>query len=145
MARVSKLSIKCTYRLLKDAFGQNKYFSSLINNQIRILTRFRARNNKFPIEIGRWKAKSVSERTCQLCNKDLGDEFHYLLQCEIFCNERRQYVKPYHFRLPNTIKFNQLINTSNKTEPRKLCIFIDLLLKSVNTIYWHVLKLRWKI
>ena len=59
-----------TYKLLKVAFEKNKYFSSLTYNQIRISTRFRTRNNKFPIESGRWKGKSVSERTCQLCNKD---------------------------------------------------------------------------
>ena len=35
-----------TYRLYKDVFGQNEYFSSLTNNQIRILTRFRTRNNQ---------------------------------------------------------------------------------------------------
>ena len=124
-----------TYKIFKETFGQNEYFANLTNNQTRTLTRFRTRNNRFPIEIGRWKSKSINERTCQLCNKDLGDELHYLLQCEFFRNERKQFIKPYYLKSSNILKFQQLMNTTNKSELRKLCIFINLLLKSVNTIY----------
>ena len=120
------------YRLFKETFAQTSYFLHLTNKQIITLTKFRTRNHKFPIEIGRWKGKAISERTCQLCKKDLGDEFHYLLQCENFKNERKLYLKPYFLRFPNIIKFNQLMNITNKIELKKLCTFIDHLLKHVS-------------
>ena len=121
------------YRLYKENFEQNKYFSYLNNKQIQILTAFRTRNHKFPIEVGRWKSIPTNQRTCQLCNKDLGDEFHYLLQCENFKLDRKLHIKPYYYRNPNTLKFNQLMNTTNKPELTKLCLFVENLLKSVKS------------
>ena len=44
-----------------------------------------------------------------------------------------QTVKPYYYRNPNSLKFNQLMNTTNKPELTKLCLFVESLLKSVKS------------
>ena len=132
---VNTLSSSNSYQIYKGKFRQNLYFSYLNNKQIKVLTAFRTRNHKFPIEVGRWKSIPISERSCHLCNAELGDEFHYLFQCQAFENERKLCIKPYFVRRPNILKFNQLMNTTNKSEIRKLCKFIEHLLKSVKAVF----------
>ena len=60
----------------------------------KMLVSFRKRNHKLPIEIGRWNGVPFNERVCHLCQKDLRDEFHYILLCEYFQRERLNYIKP---------------------------------------------------
>ena len=41
------------YRIFKEPFSRNAYFSYLLNKNSRLLTAFRTRNHRFPIETGR--------------------------------------------------------------------------------------------
>ena len=132
---VNSASSGNNYKIYKDSFKQSDYFSFLNNKQIRILTAYRARNHKLPIEVGRWRSIPINQRTCQLCNKDLGDEFHFLLACENFKFDRKLYIKPYYYTNPNTLKFNQLMNTTNKQEMVKLSYFVEILLKTVKAYF----------
>ena len=93
--------------------------------------RFRTRNHKFPVETGRWRGISVSDRKCNYCDTDLGDEFHYLLTYQYFKDERKKYIKSYYYIRPNILKFQQLMNITPLKELRKLCYFIDILDKNV--------------
>ena len=53
------------------------------------MVRFRTGNHKMPIETGRWLNIELSNRKCELCDKDtIGDEFHYLLECTFFQRDR---------------------------------------------------------
>ena len=128
---VNSASSGNTYKIYKETLKQSVYFSQLNNKQIRIMTAYRARNHKFPIEVGRWRSIPINQRLCQLCNKDLGDEFHFLLQCENFKADRKLHIKPYYYKNPNILKFSQLMNTQNNQELTKLCCFIEILLNSV--------------
>ena len=58
---VEKASSGTNYKIFKDTFEQNKYFTFLTNRQSRILTSFRTRNHKLPIETGRWTGKPLNE------------------------------------------------------------------------------------
>ena len=78
-----------TYRIFKDQFGINTCFYILNNIQCRLLTAFRTRNNRLPVELGRWSNIQISERKCHLCHTDVGDEFHYLLKCTTFVRRRK--------------------------------------------------------
>ena len=118
------------YRIFKKSLDRNSYFAYLSNKYCRILTAFRTRNHKFPIETGRWTSIPLDERICPLCETDIGDEFHYILQCQFFKHERKKYIKPYYTRNINTIKFNELMNSNNKKIIRSLCMFIDTIMKS---------------
>ena len=58
------------------------------------LAKFRTTNNRLPIEKGRWDNIERNQRFCPLCNCYLiGDEFHYLFQCEFFKDSRQTYFK----------------------------------------------------
>ena len=64
---VEKSSSGLNYRIFKDTFEINPYFMTLSNYKCRILTAFRTRNNRLPIEIGRWSSIPLNQRICRLC------------------------------------------------------------------------------
>ena len=118
------------YRLFKDEFGFSEYLYILPKYFSKILLLFRTRNHRLPIELGRWSGIAINERICHFCHKDIGDEFHYILKCEYFQEERHNYIKPYYRRHPNVMKFKQLMNSTNIIELKKLCKFIQIITAS---------------
>ena len=114
-----------TYRLCKNEFGINKFFYILNNTQCRILAAFRTRNHRLPIELGRWSNIPISERKCHLCHMDVGDEFHYLFNCNYFSEERNLHIKSYYRRGPNTLKMTELMNSSNTSVLKQLTHFTE--------------------
>ena len=85
------------------------------------------------VEQGRCSGVAVRDRKCFFCDEDIGDEFHYILSCSHFRNTRRNCIKRYFYENPNVLKFNQLMNTENPTELRKLCMFIKCLNDAMTT------------
>ena len=53
---------------------------------------------------------------------EIGDEFHYILQCKSLANERKLYPSQYFTYRINTLKFGQLFQIKNKPELMKLQI-----------------------
>ena len=128
---VDQSSSGTNYRIFKNSFQMNTYFSYLNNRDSRILTAFRTRNHHLPVETGRWSSIALSERVCKYCQSEIGDEFHYILTCARFSEHRQKYIKPYYYRNPNTLKLNSLMNHSNKTVVKNLCIFVQIIMKTV--------------
>ena len=82
-----------SYRLFKDSFGCSDYVNLLSNYHSKILLAFRTRIHRLPVELGRWNDTPFNERICLLCQKDVGDVYHYVLICEHFQNCRATFVK----------------------------------------------------
>ena len=120
-----------TYRIFKNQYGINKYFSILNNPQCRILTAFRTRNHRLPIEVGRWGNIPISERICHLCKSEIGDEFHYIFKCTSFNDERNSYIKPYFRNHPNTYKMYELLNSIYTLVLKQLTFFTEKLMKTL--------------
>ena len=120
------------YKIIKTKFEQSSYISQLTPYHTKTLLSFRTRNHRLPVEVGRWRGIAVHERLCTYCNDDIGDEFHFLLVCKQFHESRTKYIKSYYYRHPNILKFEQLMNASNLRELKRLCIFINLIMKTVN-------------
>ena len=98
-----------------------------------------------PIETGRWLNIERNERNCSLCNLNkFGDEYHYLLECPFFSNDRRINLGNYFTTRCNILKFKTLLQYINVQKLRKLCNFIRIinskfvLLQSV-CYYMHIL------
>ena len=81
---LSKSSSGTNYRIFKTEFGISNFFNTLSNRQCKYLTAFRTRNHRMPVETGRWQSRPLNERICTLCMTDVGDEYHYILQCKHF-------------------------------------------------------------
>ena len=118
-----------TYRLFKDTFCFENYLISTPHKYLSYVIKFRTGNHKLPIITGRWNNVNRENRTCTLCNQEIGDEFHYLFVCNAFLNARRSYIKPTFYTRPNILKFKNLMNISNKVQFRKLCEFIKQIIQ----------------
>ena len=128
---VSISSSGVNYKIFKNQFGLNNYFLKLNNKQCRILTAFRTRNHKLPVETGRWNNTPLSERICHLCQTEVGDEFHFVLKCNFFNDQRTRYIKPYYRNRPNVCKMSELLNHPDQTVLQNLTSFVEIIMKSV--------------
>ena len=97
------------------------------------MIQFRTRSNKLPVEVGAWENIDYNDRICTLCDRNcIGDEFHYLLECDYFRLSRIRFIDRNVFRYPNTICFKQLLQLNDDTNVkyRKLCKLIkEIILK----------------
>lgn len=122
------------YQLFKDSIKLEQYFLTLERKNYLPLVKFRTANHRLPVEVLRWEGVPHRERTCHLCDAlDIADEFHYLLRCNHFAEERRNLIKPYYFRRPNILKYKELMNVTSSAKLNKLCQFIKVILKHFNS------------
>ena len=110
-ADVNKTANASFYKTVKSNFHQMQFLPRLPIHLCRILLLFKTRNHRLPVEIGRWHSVSAHERVCPYC-VDIGDEYHYLLICPTFTNERKMYIKRYYYTRPNTLKLSELFNSA---------------------------------
>ena len=117
------------YRILKSDFHFEKYLVNL-NTYDRInMTKFRTSNNRLPANRFRFSLNN-NEKMCNLCDSvDLGDEYHYLFICGYFHSERENYLSPYYRSHPNTLKMQNLFESTNKKTQLNLRKFISKILK----------------
>lgn len=132
-ALIEVSSSSCIYRLLKTKFEQSRYLSIISAYYCKRFLSFRTRNHRLPVEVGRWRSIPLQNRLCTYCTDDIGDEFHFILVCKHFQEQRSKYIHTYYYRHPNILKFEQLMSTTEPTKLKKLCIFIDIIMKTVNT------------
>lgn len=92
----------------------------------QVLARFRTSTHKLPIETGRWNGIERSNRLCNLCNRDIGDEFHYILFCTVLKNKREKYIPKFYFFRPNIVNFDELFSSNNVNLLSKLYKFISI-------------------
>jgi hypothetical protein len=50
-----------------------------------------------------------------LCNSDIGNEFHYSLQCQYFKPSRKLLLSKYYYNHVNVLKFRNLMTSKHKT------------------------------
>ena len=81
-------------------------------------------SHRLKVETGRWQKPTTipfNERKCTLCLK-LDDEFHFLLECPLYKDLRKKYVKKYYWKNTNMLKFIELLNYFGKWNSYKQCI-----------------------
>jgi len=62
-------------------------------------------------------------RKCRTCLNCLEDEFHFLLECPVYHELRKTYIKSHYWKI-NMPKFIELLKTENKIEIRNVSMFI---------------------
>ena len=94
-----------SYRLFKSNFRFEKYLDELNDKNRFTFCRFRTSNHILRIEVGRWTNIKRHNRLCQLCQScEIGDEFHYVLQCPNFVTERTIIIPRILFQQTKRIK-----------------------------------------
>ena len=127
----SKKSNKGTFYInMKNEWNNEFYIKSLDGQKVRMLTKFRTANHRFPIETGRYNNTPRVERKCSFCLDQIGDEFHYLLECPHFNRQRKKYISKTYRQRPNMFKFISLMQSKNIKELSDVATFVGLLFKS---------------
>ena len=120
------------YRIFKQNLNFESYLTNIPFYYRVILSKFRCKNNKLPVNKNRFN-KEILDRKCYLCkSRDIGDEYHYILICKFFLNERRQYLDQHFYTRPNTMKLCELFNSENHSTLIRLCKFIAIIVKKVS-------------
>ena len=91
------------------------------------MSKFRCRNSKIPVVVLAQAHRNINyeNRICSSCNTgEIGDEFHYILQCPTFQLQRQRYLNHYYLIDPSREKFSQLFQSENFSTLRKLAKFI---------------------
>ena len=129
------------YKIVKDCFEFENYLNLLDDKDRQLLCKFRTCNHRLPIEIGRWQGIERQNRTCNICDKnEIGDEFHYVLQCPSLHDDRRRLLDSTYLTRVNVLKFANLFQSRNKIKLRHLCKFIKIFFFK-NTSCWLVTSL----
>ena len=117
------------YRIFKTNFKIEPYITELRPGSFITLSRFRTTNNRLSVERGRWGNVERSQRFCNLFTGNmLSNEFHYLLECKYFIEERKKYLPKFYSRHVNTLKFQKLMSTENLKLLKQLSRFISIVL-----------------
>ena len=105
-------------------------YPSLRNTDVSLLN-LGVENTRLPVETGAYIGVPREKRTCHVCKTGVGDEFHYLLECKHFINDRQKFLKKRYWHRPSTIKMEELMNVKGKTLT-DLCKFITVIMDHVN-------------
>lgn len=103
-------------------FGFEDYLD-IIPEGLRItMCQFRTTNHRLPIETGRWNNTDLKDRKCPFCdNYQLGDEFHYLFECQHIKNVQTKFIKAFFLHYPNTYKASVVMNNKNNNILVNIC------------------------
>ena len=97
-----------------------------VSKYIQAVSKLRTSSHRLAIEAGRWTRPNrtpINQRICLTCEK-IEDEYHFVIECILYQDLRKQYISPYFWKRPSMFKFVNLINTTNKKCMRKLSVFI---------------------
>ena len=93
------------------------------------IAKFRTTNHHLPVEKGRWENIERSQRVCTICNRNaLGNEFHYLFECDAFEDSRKMYLPSYYLRHVNTLKFQKIMSSKTVKLLEQLSRLISIIL-----------------
>ena len=120
------IGVKCyNYRLFKSDYMFEKYLIDLPDALEYIVCKFRTVNHKLPIETGRYTRIPRNERVCKMCNSgQLGDEFHFCLECPALKELRNTFLPANSYKRPNVVNFGRILNIKNKITLVNIAKFI---------------------
>ena len=102
------------------------------------MTKLSVSSHRLSIESGRWSKPNpipLSKRNCLFCNL-LEDEYHFVLEYNLYNTLRKLYIPKYYRTRPNILKMYELINAGNSKVLKNLSIFINKAFELRNsTIY----------
>ena len=108
------------YKHVKTSFYHEPYLNMYDRNLRIAITKIRLSSHLFYIERGRWGRQNVAreDRKCNVCDV-VEDEFHCLLECPRFINERSAYIpeklrtRPYMYDFINFLNVEGYQGTKN--------------------------------
>ena len=75
------------------------------------------------------------ERKCRYC-LTLEDEFHFVLECQLYTDLRKTHIKKYFWRNPNVPKFIELMTSNNVIIIKDLAMYIYKSFQVRNNLFY---------
>ena len=120
-------SSRATFYTCINSFQFQHYLNFIKVKKYRnAMSSLRCSSHRLQIESGRWHRpirKPVDERKCKNCNV-VENEFHFLFECPLYNELRRQYLDSYFYENPNQFKLKQLFQSTQEKQIIYLSIFI---------------------
>ena len=84
----------------------------------------KVKNEKHRVESGRWTRPPIEfhQRKCETCDT-LDDEYHFVMECKIHSELRKDSVPGYFTRNSSMYKFTKLMSIENVSELKKMAVF----------------------
>ena len=104
------------------------------------MARLRVSSHRLQIEAGRWSRPirtPINERKCIICDV-LEDEYHFILECQIYDELRKKFIKKQYWKHPNMVKLIDLLTNENETNLKRLSIFIYKSFEKRNDILYGI-------
>ena len=128
--RSNKNSTCYNYRAMTVVKKNQEYLLKLPKYYATVLYKFKCSNHYLPIVKGRHLKIPLDDRKCTLCNlNEIGDEFHYLLKCSFFSDQRKKYLMRYYYTQPNMLKMLNLFESTDYTDMMNLAKFVDIIVR----------------
>lgn len=124
-AELSQSTRSIFYRSISN-FKYQEYLDVVKIKKFRnALIRLRVSSHRLEVEVGRWNRQRVDyeERKCRICNK-LEDEYHFIFECILYEDLRRNYIPKYYRIRPNMFKCVDLLSTTNVMHINKLATYV---------------------
>ena len=120
-AEVALTSTSRLYKHIKDNFGFESYLNLCKKSHRIAITKIRLSSHLFYIERGRWGVRKVErgERKCIACSV-IEDEYHCLLECPRYVNERKYCVPEKLRKRPSMFEFVNFLKSENEQTQRML-------------------------
>lgn len=117
-AQVCNTSEGRIYKFIKDTFEFENYLQMPKHLRIAI-SKIRMSSHLFLIERGRWLNIERQERKCQIC-QSIEDEYHLLVECPRFRDERKDYLPTYLKERPSMFNFVKFLKSKDESQIRLL-------------------------
>ena len=117
-----------TYKDLKDTYNLEKYLLLDIDkSQVKNYLRIRISSSKLMIEQGRHKNLEVNKRLCPTCQSDIETEFHFIMLCPSYKEQREKLLNNICNIIPSFKNMSELnkfkyIMQSRDYDISKICV-----------------------
>ena len=103
-----------TYRLFKENLICENYLNEInIISYRKALTKLRGGLLDLRANTGRYENINYNDRICKMCNDSIEDEYHFLLECNIYDDIRSNFIPAFYYTHPSHNKFKLLMNKKN--------------------------------
>ena len=119
-----------TYNQLKEdlvcEFYLNEIHTSLYK---KVMAQLRGGLLELRANTGRYENICYEERLCLICNGEIENEYHFLLECSQYKTIRELYIPKYYFIYPSYFKFKELLTKKNIIVLLNVCKFVVAAMK----------------
>ena len=127
-ASVSATSEARLFKHIKIDFAFETYLDVLCKSLRIATTRIRLSSHMFMIERGRWTKVAREDRLCTVCSK-VEDEYHCLVTCPRFVNERRGRLNEHLLARPSMYEFVKFLRSKSPIDIKNvglLCLSVQI-------------------